>query len=62
MSQWVLTGTWDIMPIQIMIQLMPAERSSPVMIKRMKGFDEHRKNKYVYTINIPTYQYLSSNM
>ena len=47
MSQNVLTGTGDIMPIQTMRQLTPAERSSSVMLKRMKEFDDHNKKKYV---------------
>ena len=41
MSQWVITGTGDTMPIQMLIQLTLAERSMPVMIKRTKEFDEH---------------------
>ena len=62
MSQWLLTGTEDIIPIQTMSQLMSAEKSIPVMIKRMKDFDEHTKKHYGGSMNIPTYQFSSSNM
>ena len=56
MSKWVLTGTGNIMPIQTMRHLKPDERSSPVIIKRMKEFDDHIKNKYRDSMSIPTYQ------
>ena len=62
MSQWVITGTGDIMPIQMLRQLTPYERSIPVMIKRMKGFDDNTKKKYGYSMNISTYKSLSINM
>ena len=62
MSQWVLTVTGYIMPIQTMRQLTPAERSISVMLKRMTEFDEHTRKNYGDSMNIPTDQYLSSNM
>ena len=56
MSKWVLTGNGYIMPIQTLRQLNPYERISPVILKRMKEFDEHTKKKYGDSMNIPTDQ------
>ena len=50
------------MPIKILSQLTPAERSIPVIIKRTKEFDEHTKKKYGYSMSIPTDQTSSINM
>ena len=44
------------MPIQTLRQLNPYERISPVILKRMKEFDEHTKKKYGDSMNIPTDQ------
>ena len=62
MSQWVLTGTSDIMSIQTLRQLTPSERSIPVMLKQIKEFDEQTKNKYGSIMIIHTNKYLSSNV
>ena len=62
MSQWVLTGNGYIMPIQTLRQLTPSERSSLILLKRMKEFDEHNKKKYGDSMNIPTDQYLSRDV
>ena len=50
------------MPIQTLNQLTTDERSSPIMIKQMKDFDEYTKKKYGYIMSIITDQSLSSNM
>ena len=41
---------------------MPAKMSSPVMLKRMKEFDDRTKNKDEDIISIPKDQYFSSNI
>ena len=62
MSQWVLTSTDDVMHIQTLSHLIPYERSSPVMLKRMKEFDKHTKKNYGDSMSIPTQQYSSNNI
>ena len=43
-------------------KLMPSEMSIPVMLKRMKDFDDPTKNKYEEIMSIPNDQYFSSNI
>ena len=62
MTQWVLMVTGDIIPIQTLTQLTPSERSSTVMIKRMRKFDENNKKKYGYSMGISTDQSSSINV
>ena len=50
------------MSIQMLIQLTPAESSIPVIIKRMKEFNEHNKKQNGYSISIPTDQSSSRNV
>ena len=61
-SQWLVTGNGYIMPIQMLRKLMPSEMSIPVMLKRMKEFDDPTKNKYEEIMSIPKDQYFSSNI
>ena len=62
MSQWLLTGNGDIMPIQMLRHLMPAERIRPVMLKWMNKFDDNAKKKFCDIMSIPIDQSLYSNM
>ena len=62
MAQWLLTGNGDIMPIQTLRHLMPAERIRPVMLKWMNKFDDNAKKKYCEIMSMPIDQSLSSNM
>ena len=62
MSQWVLTGTGDIMSIQTLGQLSLVKRIIPVMLKHMKEFGEHTNKNYGDIMNILMYQYSSRNI
>ena len=46
MSQWVLTRTGDVMPIQTLRRLTESERNNKSMIDRMNEFDVEIKNKF----------------
>ena len=45
MSQWVLTRTGDVMPIQTLRHLTPAEKNNPSIQERMREFDEAIKKR-----------------
>ena len=45
MSQWVLTKTVDVMPIQTLRHLTPAKKANPLIQERMKEFDQAIKKK-----------------
>ena len=46
MSNWVLTSTGDIMPIQTVRQLTPGEHNSPTMKDRKRDFTSFITNKF----------------
>ena len=46
MWQWVLTAKGEVMPIQTLRALTPAEINNPSMKERMKAFDEFIRSKF----------------
>lgn len=53
MSQWVLTATGDVMPIQTLRRLTDSEKNNQSMKDRMKEFDLKIKLKYGDSMNAP---------
>ena len=53
MSQWVLTVTGDVMPIQTLRRLTPGELNSPSMRVRQKEFDEAISSRVGHCMKTP---------
>ena len=45
-SQWVLTASGDIMPIQTLRRLTSVEKSNPTMMDRISEFDKFIKKRF----------------
>jgi len=53
MSQWILTATGEVMPIQILRRLTPAENNSEFLKARMREFMKFIVQKYGDSISPP---------